>query len=973
MNEASMRHPNSKRLVDRPRPAPSTPRKKRLLLGSLLLFLGALLTVCFSPFIVANSLRLWMSWKARQEKLVITIDKIDAPFLRPVLIRGLHLTSTPDSTFRVDLAVSRAMVELNLRAVLLQMRGRAVRTLSLEGVRAEMRRSRPGTSVSEAGWSTLQHLLPSNFKFDGVDLRVEDGATVILVRGVSLSGSEIEAGRFRAGEIMVVSPWLRQSFSDLQGATHWEGDRLTVAGVTLTHGLDIEWIAADLSHLGKEYLGLECDAAVFGGKIRADISNEWHATHSIWSVVGSAADISLAQTSEVIGLADRAQGLLHACKFTFRGDPHEMTGATASLWAELAGLEWRDRAAETIMLGAAFYNRQIQLQQLYLKQRKNELTLSGEGTFAADQPGWLNAVFRGDISASIGNLGEFAALFGANPDQFAGEIAVNGTMNARDRKIGGHLTASGKNLSIFKSPIDSFATKLNLKATELEIEQLELRYRDDFAQATGKIDVAHEHQYSGMAKFSAANLADYTHLLPFSWSSALRNGVVSCDWSGSGNTTSHSGTFHIKGRDITISASPDFLPFDAELEGTYSPASIFFRQLHLVNDHASLNGFLTIAQNYVQLQALALDVNAKPQLRGNLFVPIALSKARSQGLVNALDPDQKLDFDVNVEPTDLAELSRALTGRAEMSGFFGGRFSIFGGLNALQGWGEAHLRDFGIQNDPARASTDVQARLTSGTLNTKASIQFRDCEPIACEITTPIRLGREDRSEAPPPINVEVRFPRILLERLPRYLTRDVFREGLLSGELAVSETLRHPKILGNVELTRAKLDKIPIQPAAGSTRVTFNGITASVDSANLATTDLDLSFRGAINFADTQAISITMLPTQPITDLSASEATDCIGRIQVLPRSVNQLVIPLTNEIVFTGSVAGDWIIILNETQSGDPLASLAPVHSSRTFALCFGDQNQTVEKTLVLGGEASKPPMRSEKTRPRKRPKRS
>jgi hypothetical protein len=968
MSEASMR--NQRRRRPRITPPPSTrpsPNKRRALLAGLVLLLGGLLAVCFSPVIVAKSIRLWISWKAHQEKLTVTIDKIDAPFLRPVLIRGLRLSSTPDSTFRTDLTISQASFELNLKTILLRTRGRAIRNLSVTGLRAEMRRSRPGIAISETGWSTLEHLLPGSFNLDSVDLRFEDSATVVLVRAASVTVSEVEAGRFHAGEITVFSPWLRQSFTDLQGATHWEGDRLTIAGVTLTPGLDLEWIAADLAHIGKEYLGLECEAAVFGGKIRANISNEWHAQHSIWNVVGSGADISLAQTSEVIGLADRANGLLHACKFTFRGDPHDFTNATASVWAELTGLKWRDRTAETIMVGAAFYNRQIQLQQLYLKQSKNELTLSGEGSLAPNEPGWLNAVFRGDISASIGSLGEFAGLFGLNPDDFAGQIAINGTMNARDRKIGGRLTASGKNLSIFNSPIDSFATKLNLKVTELEIEQLELHYREDFASATGKIDVAHEHHYSGTAKFNAANLADYARLLPSLWSTAVRSGAVTGDWSGSGNATAHSGTFHVNGHKVTISTPIEFVPFDAELEANYTPKSIFFRQLHLVNEHASLNGFLTIAQNYVQLQALALDLNGKPQVRGNLFLPIALSKLASQSILDALDGDQKLDFDMNVETTDLAELSRALTAHAEMSGLFGGRVSIFGGLNGLQGWGEAHLSDFALQNDPARASADLQARFTSGMINASASVQLRDCDLIASDITAPIRLGKIDSNAPRPLVNLELHFPRILLEHVPRYLTRGVFREGTLSGELAVSETFRHPQILGEVQLMNAKLGTTPIQAATASARLDFAGTTASI-AANLATSDVDLPFRGAIDFADTKSLSITLLPTQPITDLSSHQTIDCISGVKVVPRSADQSAIPLTNAIVFSRGIDGDWTVTLNETQTADPLTSLAPTKSNRTFLACFGDQSGN---SLLLGCEPTLPPIQTEKPRPRKRSK--
>ena len=70
-------------------------------------------------------------------------------------------------------------------------------------------------------------------------------------------------------------------------------------------------------------------------------------------------DISLEQTSEAFGFADRVKGLLHAGNFTFRGNLAEPDRVTASLWSELTDLTWRDRTAEAIMLGAALYNRKI--------------------------------------------------------------------------------------------------------------------------------------------------------------------------------------------------------------------------------------------------------------------------------------------------------------------------------------------------------------------------------------------------------------------------------------------------------------------------------------------------------------------------------------------------------------------------------------------------------------------------------------
>src|SRR5205807_3821903 len=322
------------------------PLKNRLLLPSLLILLVSLLAIWFAPFAVSHSLRLWIWWKAREQKLTVKVDQIDAPFLRPVVVRGFRMTSAPDAAFHIDVSAAQATVNLNLKAILMRLGGRAIRTLSVEGLHAQLRRNyATGTTLTESGWATLQKLLPDSLNLGPFDLRVEDGPTVILLRSVSLSVSQIEAGRFYADEVMIASPWFRQTFSQLRGATSWQGNRLTVAALTLTRGFDLQSITADLSRIEKQRIGLEFDVDAFGGKLRASTSHEWRSPHFNWKMAGSATDISLAQTSEALGFTDRIDGLLHACNFSFHGNPGEPTRVTASLWTELTGLTWRDRTA----------------------------------------------------------------------------------------------------------------------------------------------------------------------------------------------------------------------------------------------------------------------------------------------------------------------------------------------------------------------------------------------------------------------------------------------------------------------------------------------------------------------------------------------------------------------------------------------------------------------------------------------------
>ena len=197
--------------------------RTRLLLGALFVLLAVLIVIWFTPFAVSNGIRLWVWWNARQEGLIVKIDKIDAPFLRPVTLRGLNITSTSGNAFRIELTATQASAALNLKSIMLRRGGRVIRSVSIQQLRGQLRHSNPaGRAITQRGWRTMQTLLPQNLTIDSAEVRVEDGPTVMLLRNAFLSGSEIEAGRFYADEVMIASPWFRQTFSQLRGATNWQ-------------------------------------------------------------------------------------------------------------------------------------------------------------------------------------------------------------------------------------------------------------------------------------------------------------------------------------------------------------------------------------------------------------------------------------------------------------------------------------------------------------------------------------------------------------------------------------------------------------------------------------------------------------------------------------------------------------------------------------------------------------------------------
>src|SRR6186713_3571279 len=167
------------------------PFKNRILLIVLVIVMVALAAVLLAPITVSNGVRLWVWWFARQEGFVATVEGVDAPFLRPIIIRQIHLKSARNDAVHVDVTLIDARVVLNLKHILLHMSGRDIRSISVREFRAEFHRTNPKVqTLSERGWATLHRLLPETFNIAKLETRVEDGPSLFLLRNASLSASE---------------------------------------------------------------------------------------------------------------------------------------------------------------------------------------------------------------------------------------------------------------------------------------------------------------------------------------------------------------------------------------------------------------------------------------------------------------------------------------------------------------------------------------------------------------------------------------------------------------------------------------------------------------------------------------------------------------------------------------------------------------------------------------------------------------
>ncbi len=463
----------------------------------LLIFLACLVAVGATLFaagslITASLVKLSITRAARQQGLTVTFGSIDAPLFRPVVVRNVRIGSGTATGTNLD--ISRATLHLRLRALVDRSRGRWLRNLSITGLRGVIA-SRAATPTSSGShWPFLEQIVADNFEVSSPALILRAGSTTIDIRDAAISGNEIEPGTFRVAHLSINSPFFIKTFDNLRGGTSWNLNRLTIGGVTLMRGLDCELVAIDLARIGAGDIAIDANIDAFGGSIRTSMSTDLESGHRVWDIAASATEVSLGELSDALAFATRASGSIHACKATFRGSFYRLIDATASLWAEVTGFTWRDRTADVAMLGASLYDRQIQIQQLYVKQRANALTVSGEFDLPrrrTDRPD-----FRGDVSASIADLGDFVRLFGGSAANFGGRVAVNGAIRESGKALAGQIVASGEALTLFGEPFDALDARIVLDGSATRVEKFELRRAADPAGSLamafhGAIDLPH--------------------------------------------------------------------------------------------------------------------------------------------------------------------------------------------------------------------------------------------------------------------------------------------------------------------------------------------------------------------------------------------------------------------------------------------------------------------------------------------------
>ena len=664
---------------------------------------------------------------------------------------------------------------------------------------------------------------------------------------------------------------MRQTFANLRGATSWESARLTIAGIPLARGLDLEALTIDLSRLTKRRLGIDLHLDTYGGTLRASFQGRAGEKFSI-DLAGSASNISLAQISGAVGFLEPITGSVRASKFTFRGNPSEFLDATGSIWMEATDFAWRARRADSVMIGATYYNRRLEVDQLYVRQRENELTVNGELLWPKKLKSWAQLPFRGQLNATIPDLNGFAQFFGATTGDFSGALTAEGELDLVDPEASGRLAWHGQGVKFRGVALDSLGASLRLHGREATLENLEARHAEDFLRAQGTVELTAGHRFSGRLTGAINDLGAYAPLLPAAWRFEKIGGGATFDWRGDGTLAAHSGTVQLFAHGLQLPVAPLRMPLDVTLVGSYSPQDVFFRTFKLASDRFSLGGFLMLGSNFVELQAFELALDGARRIGGTLFLPFSFERWRtSRSLLAALDEEQKFDVDLAIDHLDLGQLAGALGEKSIATGILDGKLAAFGLLRALQVTTTFRLESLGLE--PTNSSIDFHGRLADGRIEADATALFGMSNPVTLRASLPVRLEKKrleagtalDRAE---PFSVALDCPALFLETLPNEW-RFGAAHGLVTGKIAWNGKLETPTISGEANLLDARFQPPPPWPDVSEleAHVRFGNTEALIDPLHFEIDSTPIQLRGRLTTSP-PVFGLTLTPQKGAIEL---------------------------------------------------------------------------------------------------------
>lgn len=590
----------------------STPKRRPRRRFWFLLFITLLASAALYPPAWHAALREFIRWQAHERGWNVQVGEIegglfDATVLHDVRCRkAFPSPAAGEVAGGVDLRVARAEAQLAWRLPLSNKDASFLRRLTLDGVSGTLdftsagavepsvfRAPRPAirTAALTPGfvlrWWPVITAPPTNFELLRVDCRLRRGPVSLRVQGARLTAYAGASGQCLARKVEMAGPGFENTLGNRSGVTAWKDGQLTIADLSLGQGLDLVRVTIDGARLRRRQLDWDSELHALGGSIRSQGTVRFAHGRIGLDIAGSFQQVAVRPLARMLGVDGATDGTVDQGQFSFHGNPEQWTQATISVAGQATDFRWGQRRWESLDLAAIVLHERVTVRKLELRQSRNQLSLSGECPLpsSALDGGWKLDGFTCKVDANFDDLHSLAQLLAPDLPPLAGRMSVNGALTARTGGNGldGYLNVEGSALTVSGAPLDYLRSTLLFKGEDLQIADVQATRGADKLAGKGTVRIFGTPRYQGELHGSIADLAVYHPAYAGNLSPEPLSGMLQIEWSGDGAPGAHSGAFRGNVANFVATSGPAHFsrPVTLQVEGTYSPESLSFRQFTL--------------------------------------------------------------------------------------------------------------------------------------------------------------------------------------------------------------------------------------------------------------------------------------------------------------------------------------------------------------------------------------------------------
>jgi len=468
----------------------------------------------------------------------------------------------------------------------------------------------------------------------------------------------------------------------------------------------------------------------------------------------------------------------------------------------LSNLRFRDYVADSVEGSLHAKNGAVTFDRLVVKQKQNELTVSGDYRLPKELPDVAEQPAKIDISFNAAQLAD--CWVADSPDKISGPLQAVGQIEWKKGVANGQLSIFGANLRMR----DLVFTQLNSQCViwngVVYLNDLSANLTgNDFISGNAIVDFRGSHRYSG--KFRG-NVSDLSKLQPLLRTFGNQNelaGSLVVEWEGDGDANKPTtGKLRLA---LDNGRYGSARSLQATADATYSAEGLDVPTIFLRSDKMDFQAIAQTKGETLEISKIELDQGQAKYAGGYISIPFVWKNLGTDKEV--LPSNGKVTAVFQTENLDIKKLFQDVGLKPAASGLLNVKFNATGTLADLNARLDVQMRNLRSESIPKfePASLDLSAHAQGKQLTIAGKLQQAKIQPLELTANFPLdvpKIVHDKKLADETPVNGKMRLARSSVNFMRQFIPGVQELDGDAALDVDVRGTIARPVLTGSGDMT---------------------------------------------------------------------------------------------------------------------------------------------------------------------------